>query len=51
MESHQGLRLRRADLNDPLAPLLTVTCANRGELTLISPLMLGRAAQSIPVSR
>ncbi len=28
-------------INDPLDPLPTVTCANRGELTLISPLMVG----------
>lgn len=28
-------------INDPLDPLPTVTCANRGELTLISPLMIG----------
>ena len=28
-------------INDPLEPLPTATCANRGELTLISPLMVG----------
>lgn len=28
-------------VNDPLSPLPTVTCANRGELTLISPVMVG----------
>ena len=27
-------------INDPLAPLPTVTCANRGELTLISPTLI-----------
>jgi DNA (cytosine-5)-methyltransferase 1 len=35
--THQG----SDRINDPLAPLPTVTCANRGELTLISPLMVG----------
>ncbi|MBT2374599.1 DNA cytosine methyltransferase [Pseudomonas fluorescens] len=35
--THQG----SDRINDPLDPLPTVTCANRGELTLISPLMVG----------
>ena len=35
--THQG----SDRINDPLEPLPTVTCANRGELTLISPLMVG----------
>ena len=35
--THQG----SDRINDPLAPLPTVTCANRGELTLISPMMVG----------
>lgn len=35
--THQG----SDRINDPLGPLPTVTCANRGELTLISPLMVG----------
>ena len=35
--THQG----SDRINDPLAPLPTVTCANRGELTLISPLLIG----------
>ncbi len=35
--THQGSNR----INDPLDPLPTVTCANRGELTLISPLMVG----------
>jgi len=35
--THQG----SDRINDPLEPPPTVTCANRGELTLISPLMVG----------
>ncbi|MGV6394023.1 DNA cytosine methyltransferase [Pseudomonas caspiana] len=35
--THQG----SDRINDPLEPLPTVTCANRGELTLISPVMVG----------
>ncbi|WP_340052060.1 DNA cytosine methyltransferase, partial [Pseudomonas proteolytica] len=35
--THQG----SDRINDPLDPLPTVTCANRGELTLISPVMVG----------
>jgi DNA (cytosine-5)-methyltransferase 1 len=35
--THQG----SDRINDPLDPLPTVTCANRGELTLISSLMVG----------
>ncbi|SFP14782.1 DNA cytosine methyltransferase [Pseudomonas sp. NFPP28] len=35
--THQG----SDRINDPLDPLPTVTCANRGELKLISPLMVG----------
>ncbi|MBD8194362.1 DNA cytosine methyltransferase [Pseudomonas fluorescens] len=35
--THQG----SDRINDPLDPLPTVTCANPGELTLISPLMVG----------
>lgn len=35
--THQG----SDRINDPLGPLPTVTCANRGELTLISPVMVG----------
>ncbi|KGU87247.1 DNA cytosine methyltransferase [Pseudomonas mediterranea] len=35
--THQG----SVRVNDPMEPLPTVTCANRGELTLISPLMVG----------
>ena len=35
--THQG----SVRINDPLEPMPTVTCANRGELTLISPLMVG----------
>jgi DNA (cytosine-5)-methyltransferase 1 len=35
--THQG----SVRVNDPLEPLPTVTCANRGELTLISPVMVG----------
>lgn len=35
--THQG----SDRINDPLAPLPTVTCANRGELTLISPVLCG----------
>jgi DNA (cytosine-5)-methyltransferase 1 len=34
--THQG----SDRINDPLAPLPTVTCANRGELTLISPTLI-----------
>jgi DNA (cytosine-5)-methyltransferase 1 len=34
--THQG----SDRINDPLDPLPTVTCANRGELTLISPTMI-----------
>ena len=30
-------------VNDPGAPLPTITCANRGELTLISPIMVAAA--------
>ncbi|WP_296187818.1 DNA cytosine methyltransferase [Pseudomonas sp. UBA1879] len=35
--THQG----SDRVNDPLEPLPTITCANRGELTLISPVMVG----------
>jgi len=35
--THQG----SDRINDPLEPLPTITCANRGELTLISPVMVG----------
>ncbi|QTH12515.1 DNA cytosine methyltransferase [Pseudomonas corrugata] len=35
--THQG----SDRINNPLEPLPTITCANRGELTLISPLMVG----------
>ena len=35
--THQG----SDRINDPLDPVPTVTCANRGELTLISPVMVG----------
>ena len=35
--THQG----SDRVNDPHAPLPTVTCANRGELTLISPVLVG----------
>lgn len=35
--THQG----SVRVNDPMEPLPTVTCANRGELTLISPVMVG----------
>ena len=35
--THQG----SDRINDPLEPVPTVTCANRGELTLISPVMVG----------
>ncbi|AVU77105.1 DNA cytosine methyltransferase [Pseudomonas rhizophila] len=35
--THQG----SVRVNDPMDPLPTVTCANRGELTLISPVMVG----------
>lgn len=35
--THQG----SDRINDPLAPMPTVTCANRGELTLISPVLVG----------
>ncbi len=35
--THQG----SDRINDPLDPMPTVTCANRGELTLISPVMVG----------
>ncbi|WP_252959011.1 DNA cytosine methyltransferase [Pseudomonas simiae] len=35
--THQG----SDRINDPLDPLPTVTCPNRGELTLISPVMVG----------
>ncbi|AQT94242.1 DNA cytosine methyltransferase [Pseudomonas azotoformans] len=35
--THQG----SDRINDPLDPLPTVTCANRGELTLIGPVMVG----------
>ena len=35
--THQG----SDRINDPGAPLPTITCANRGELTLISPVMVG----------
>nr|WP_233099578.1 DNA cytosine methyltransferase [Pseudomonas psychrophila] len=34
--THQG----SDRINDPLAPLPTITCANRGELTLISPTLI-----------
>ncbi|MQT73300.1 DNA cytosine methyltransferase [Pseudomonas helleri] len=34
--THQG----SDRINDPLAPMPTVTCANRGELTLISPTLI-----------
>ncbi|BCQ68198.1 DNA methyltransferase [Pseudomonas sp. Eqa60] len=34
--THQG----SVRINDPAAPLPTVTCANRGELTLISPTLI-----------
>ncbi|MBS7440600.1 DNA cytosine methyltransferase [Pseudomonas syringae] len=34
--THQG----SDRINDPLEPLPTITCANRGELTLISPTMI-----------
>jgi len=37
--THQG----SDRINDPLDPLPTVTCANRGELTLISPVMVTAA--------
>jgi len=37
--THQG----SDRINDPLGPLPTVTCANRGELTLISPVMVTAA--------
>jgi len=37
--THQG----SDRVNDPLDPLPTVTCANRGELTLISPVMVTAA--------
>ncbi len=37
--THQG----SVRVNDPLEPLPTVTCANRGELTLISPVMVTAA--------
>jgi DNA (cytosine-5)-methyltransferase 1 len=45
--THQG----SVRVNDPMAPLPTVTCANRGELTLISPILTGvggRAGQTEP---
>ncbi|MBC3375748.1 DNA cytosine methyltransferase [Pseudomonas sp. SWRI92] len=35
--THQG----SVRVNDPMEPLPTVTCANRGELTLISPVLVG----------
>jgi DNA (cytosine-5)-methyltransferase 1 len=37
--THQG----SDRINDPHAPLPTVTCANRGELTMISPVMVTAA--------
>lgn len=37
--THQG----SDRINDPLGPLPTVTCANRGELTVISPVMVTAA--------
>lgn len=37
--THQG----SDRINDPLDPLPTVTCANRGELTLIGPVMVAAA--------
>lgn len=37
--THQG----SDRINDPMEPLPTVTCANRGELTLISPVMITAA--------
>ncbi|MDR8389120.1 DNA cytosine methyltransferase [Pseudomonas sp. JL2] len=37
--THQG----SVRVNDPMAPLPTVTCANRDELTLISPVMVTAA--------
>jgi DNA (cytosine-5)-methyltransferase 1 len=45
--THQG----SDRINDPLEPLPTITCANRGELTLISPILAGvggRAGQTEP---
>ncbi|PAA36130.1 DNA cytosine methyltransferase [Pseudomonas fragi] len=39
--NHQGSDQGSDRANDPGAPLPTITCANRGELTLISPEMMG----------